>query len=61
MALISFNDWRLKESSPLTRMRSGWARYGNYPPSASFMSHSTPTPFEMKKIKKEFGKKGKGE
>ena len=57
MALISFKDWRLTldESSPLTRTRSGWARYGNYPPRADFMSHSTPSPFEMEKMKKEFG------
>jgi hypothetical protein len=57
MALISFQDWRqrMSESSPLTRWRSGWARYGNYPPRADVMSHSTPTPFEFEKAKEEFG------
>jgi hypothetical protein len=57
MALISFKDWRLAlgESSPLTRQRDGWARYGNYPPRADVMSHSTPPPFIVDKAKKEFG------
>jgi hypothetical protein len=50
MALLNFKDYL--ESSPLTRARDGWARYGNYPPTASAMSHSTPAPFMMKKIKK---------
>jgi len=55
MALISFKDWRLAlgESSPLTRQRDGWARYGNYPPRADVMSHSTPPPFIVDKAKEE--------
>jgi hypothetical protein len=57
MALISFKDWRISlgESSPLTRQRDGWARYGSYPPRADIMSHSTPIPFIMKKAIDEFG------
>jgi hypothetical protein len=53
MALISFKQWR--ESSPSTRVRDGWARYGSYPPTASVMSRSTPIPFIMDKAVKEFG------
>lgn len=53
MALISFKAWR--ESSASTRQRDGWARYGNYPPSAGVMSRSTPAPFIMKKAVDEFG------
>lgn len=54
MPLINFKDWRMKESSATTRQRDGWAR-GNYPPSAGVMSHSTPSPFVMKKAIDEFG------
>lgn len=54
MALISFNNWRVRESSASTRQRDGWAR-GNYPPFAGVMSHSTPSPFIMKKAEIEFG------
>lgn len=56
MALISFKDWRqqLGESSPTDRLRIGWAR-GNYPPSGSIMSRSTPPPYIMNKAKEEFG------
>jgi len=54
MALISFNDWRVRESSASTRQRDGWAR-GNYPPSAGVMSRSTPSPYIMKKAIDEFG------
>ena len=49
--LISYKSW--KESSAFTRWRTGWARYGNYPPRADVMSHSTPAPFIIKKAKKE--------
>lgn len=57
MALISFKDWRLAlgESSPQTRQRDGWARYGNYPPRADVMSRSTPAPFIVDKAEKELG------
>lgn len=55
MALISFQDWRVRESSASTRLRDGWARYGNYPPPAGVMSRSTPPPFIMKKAIEEFG------
>lgn len=57
MSLINFNDWRAKirESSASTRQRDGWARYGNYPPNAGVMSHSTPAPFIVKKAEEEFG------
>lgn len=58
MELISFKQWL--ESSPLTRARDGWARYGNYPPRADVMSHSTPAPFIVAKAKKEPWVKGKG-
>lgn len=58
MALISYRQWL--ESSPLTRKRDGWARYGNYPPMADVMSHSTPAPFIMDKIEKESKKCKKG-
>ena len=56
MALISFKDWRMQlgETSPTDRQRIGWAR-GNYPPSASVMSRSTPPPYIMDKAEKEFG------
>lgn len=58
MALINFQDWRAKmrESSAFTRQRDGWARYGNYPPNAGVMGHSTPAPFIVKKAEEEFGK-----
>lgn len=58
MALITYKEWKLAlgESSPSTRQRNGWAM-GNYPPSASVMSRSTPSPFIMDKAIKEFGKK----
>lgn len=58
MALISFKDWRLAlgESSPLTRQRDAWMRYGNYPVRADFMSHSTPHPAAVEKLEKELGK-----
>lgn len=57
MALLSFKDWRMSlgESSPSTRQRDGWARYGNYPPSAGVMSRSTPAPFIVDKAQQEFG------
>lgn len=57
MALISYKDWQMKESSPSTRRRDGWARYGNYPMPADVMSHSTPAPFVIKKAEEELGKK----
>lgn len=58
MALITFKDWRasVEESSATTRARDGWARYGNYPPSAGFSSHSTPAPFVFDKLDKELCK-----
>lgn len=59
MALTTFKTWR--ESSAFTRWRNGWGRYGNYPPSAGAMSHSTPTPFIMKKVVKELGSPKKEE
>lgn len=51
--LISYHQW--KESSPSTRQRDAWARYGAYPPSASVMSRSTPLPFIFDKAVEEFG------
>lgn len=62
MALITFKDWRKQqlESSPQTRLMQGIAR-GNYPPTASPFTHSTPTPGQLaanKKALKE-GKKRK--
>jgi hypothetical protein len=51
--LISFKQWL--ESSPLTRARDGWGRYGSYPIRADFMSRSTPIPFIFNKLKKSFG------
>lgn len=54
MALKSFFQW-LQESSPSTRWRDGWGRYGNYPLSASVMSRSTPMPYIMDKAIKELG------
>lgn len=49
MALLTFKDWRKqqKESSPQTRLMQGIAR-GNYPPTASPFTHSTPRPGELK-------------
>lgn len=60
MALIKYTEWKLKmaESSPSTRRRDGWAR-GNYPPMADVMSHSTPSPFIIKKAKEELEDKPK--
>lgn len=57
MSLINFSDWRasLDESSPLTRQRDQWGRYGNYPVRADFMSRSTPLPAFVDKLKKELG------
>lgn len=54
MALISFSDYRMRESSASTRQRDGWLK-GNYPPSAGVMSRSTPSPSIMKKAIEEFG------
>ena len=48
--LISYKQW--KESTAFTRRRTGWGRYGNYPPQADVMSHSTPIPFIVDKAKK---------
>ena len=53
MALISFQQWR--ESTPLTRERDGWGRYDSYPLRADYMSHSTPPPFIVEKLKKKLG------
>ena len=57
MSLIKFSDWRAKffESSPLTRQRDQWGRYGNYPLRADYMSRSTPLPAFVDKLKKELG------
>lgn len=56
MALISFRDWLVRESSPMTRLRDGYAR-GNYPASASMTSHSTPSPYVVEKLEKDLRKK----
>lgn len=58
MALISFKDWALRESSPMTRLRAGYA-LGNYPASASMTSHSTPSPFVLEKLTGDLSKKRK--
>lgn len=52
MALISFKQWLVKESSPLTRLRDGYAR-GNYPVSATLTSRSTPSPYVVAKLEKD--------
>jgi len=53
--MLKFTDWILsKESSATTRAREAWARYGAYPPSAGFTSHSSSPPFAWEKMKKEF-------
>ena len=53
----NFAEWlKTRESSATTRAREGWARYGNYPPSAGFTSHSSSPPFAWEKMKKEFQK-----
>lgn len=49
MALISFKQWLVRESSPMTRLRDGYAR-GNYPASATMTSHSTPSPYVTAKL-----------
>ena len=56
--LISYNQW--KETTAFTRRRTAWARYGNYPPQADVMSHSTPAPYIVAKAKKEPWVKEKG-
>lgn len=60
MALISFKDWRAKqnESSPQTRLMTGIAR-GNYPPTASPFSRSTPEPWKVKANDKALRKRRK--
>lgn len=60
MALISYKDWLMGESSPMTRLRAGYAM-GNYPASASMTSHSTPSPYVSEKLEKDLaqGKKSK--
>ena len=49
--LISFTEFltKFKESSPLTRTRMGSA-LGLYPPTADFMSRSTPPPGIIDKL-----------
>lgn len=56
MALISFRDWLMRESSPMTRLRAGYA-LGNYPASATMSSHSTPSPFVFEKLQKDLKNK----
>jgi hypothetical protein len=59
MNLLTFKEWlAMKESSALTRSRRE-AAFGLKPPMADYMSHSTPTPFEMKSLKKKLKKKRK--
>lgn len=60
MALLTFQDWRKQqlESSPQTRLMQGIAR-GNYPPTASPFTHSTPNPWGLKANTKALKKKGK--
>jgi hypothetical protein len=58
MALISFRDWLVKESSPMTRLRAGYA-LGNYPASATMTSHSTPSPYVVEKLTKDLAKNKK--
>ena len=59
MNLPTFKEWlAMKESSAFTRARRE-AAFGLKPPMADYMSHSTPTPFEAKSIKKKLKKKRK--
>jgi hypothetical protein len=59
MNLPTFKEWlAMKESSAFTRSRRE-AALGLKPPMADFMSRSTPTPFEMKSLKKKLKKKRK--
>ncbi len=54
---MKFSEWiKAKESSATSRAREAWARYGAYPPSAGFTSHSSSPPFAWEKMKKEFPK-----
>ena len=57
MSLITFKDWRKQqnESSPQTRLMKGIAQ-GNYPPTASPFTHSTPRPWELKANEKALNK-----
>lgn len=56
MALITYQEWRLKiqEASPTTRLRAG-IMMGNYPMTAAGMSRSTPHPEFVKKAIDVFG------
>lgn len=61
MALITYREWlqQQTESSPQTRLMKGIAQ-GNYPPTASPFTHSTPRPWELtanEKAKKKRRKK----
>ena len=50
-----FAEWlKTRESSATTRAREAWARYGAYPPSAGFTSHSSSPPFAWEKMNMEF-------
>lgn len=51
--MLKFNDWLLtRESSPMTRARNAFM-WKTGVPRADFMSHSTPIPAAMDKIKKK--------
>ena len=55
----TWEEWlKLKESSAFTRKRSAVAR-GLLPPMADGNSHSTPTPWEGKKVEEKFKKSHK--
>jgi hypothetical protein len=52
-----FSEWLLsKEGSATSRARDAWARYGAYPISAGFSSHSSGPAFVWDKLSKELPK-----
>jgi len=57
MALITYREWLAKqlESSPQTRLMAGIQR-GNYPPTASPFSRSTPSQAALDANEKALGK-----
>lgn len=57
MALITYKEWLQKqtESSPQTRLMAGIQR-GNYPPTASPFTHSTPSKAALDANEKALGK-----
>ena len=57
MALITYREWLAKqlESSPQTRLMKG-IQQGNYPPTASPFTHSTPSKAALDANEKALGK-----